>query len=637
MSIDRDSARYKELFEYYHRYYAEAMTAQGAAVDPEAQNAYAAQYADEALTAETAAAQPAPVEAAAPSAPVQPAAPAVATAPAPKKPLGKGVKYGIIGGAAALMIALIAVAAVFIANLVSGGSPVANARVVDMKTEPKSLWTALIGEDDEHLMTPWFQALPNGNILAIQEFSYSSWHSENVTYSAIDWYEGIEADYQAGFDAGLLYDEAMDAYWDDFSGTVRYPEWEDYAPSQLRGVDRWAMAHELSPPASGAMLGFDDAYFNDGFGYSLPARPVRLTTDPASISVWNAETGKEEWSTAVSDVLESHEPWNYVDAFGLGRYVIVSSTGAYDYYSGDGDKLSPSSIAVLQASDGSVVGTLELDENLLDMGAAGDKIAVLIGDPQDDSRGSIQLLDPAQLDSNAGPTIRARGAAWLTGVVDGAIGFASYADSGIRYRYYSTSSGDEVAWGDGGRAEFIDGTVVTFFDGRLSGWNRAGERQWRVSVDQWNIVDGRLFAFARCDSEGCGRVDLLDARTGESKWDSSAARIWPMAIVSNRVLVAEIDRNGDFDDLAWYSLSSGEELSDPAPGLRDFGGGGYHLGESMLYISEEPGELTGYNLNERRSVWTFDYDEAYDRITRIGNRLFLWSESDSELSLLGVR
>lgn len=559
MTIDRNSARYQQLVDYYSQYYADAMAAQGAVVDPVAQGEYARTYADQAMLAEMQAAAnlnaPAAPPAAADSllpdatvarataasaaaqgtAPTASATPAstVATSTATKGPTKRLLTIGI---AAVAAVAVIIGAIVFVPKLFAGGgSTVAVSRVADITSSPTRVWTAIVGEDEKFLGTPWPQALPGGDILISQTF------------------------------------------------------------------DTWAWQDAGEP----------------------------TTADHTNVAVWDPKNGTQKWSARPSEVFEQYERGS-ISVRGGKDFVLLINYG-YD----DGIRSEPSEIAVLRVADGSRVSSVVLSDTLANARVVEDNVIIEVAENGDWERRTLHVLDAATLNLDTATSIPMRNAYdWS---VNG--DFIGLGD-GEENRYYELSTGEEVPWGDGGWLLDATEAFVTASDGRLSGWAVDGERLWRTSADLWRVVDGHLFVFTRCESRSCSRIELVDSRTGESRWESPASRVYPLAVDGKRVLVEQLDRDGAFEELVWLSLATGETLEDEAPGLRHspYVGSSAYLGTSLLYIDDwEDATLEAYKLNERRRTWSFTYDNDFESVMRLGDKLYLWSGEDRELSLLGAK
>ena len=703
------SPRYVELYEYYHGYFVDYQATQGQPAEADAAHAYAAEHAAAAFTAEggtppaadvrpheaaaaaetpvatevpaaveTAAAvgapaaveTPAPVEA--PVAAEQPAAeqpafvppvesgpyaaapvagapgapgvvtpgtagPAFAAAPAAPKKRGKGLLIGIIAGVAA--IALI-VAGIFIVPGLLGGGTKADARLDDIRTEPSDVWSyEAAGNEKDYNNDVSFSALGSDRILAVSAFDYFAWWEDNQSdvYSEVDWYEGIEDDYQAGWDAGVAYNAAVDAAWEDFS--LPYPDREDFYPAEFEGKSPYEATYDEEH--AGAFVGWYDAYFEDEFGTSLPTKPV-TPDDTSTIAVVSAADGKELWSVALTDVLTDHSPEATFEAIPTadGSKIVVFNAD-YDNI----EDFTASTIAVLDAKNGKVLSSVEVEGVIFTADLVGDSLVAVVVEEKGGDKFeanampfSLAKLDaePAwsfEVDSEDAPYVAADGTTQFSLTT-----FDS--DMNSEVEYYSLANGKESALSDGRYLRTVQGTTIAIDESddetvELSALSADGKEKWSIEVADFRVIDNTLFIWEDCNDSGCEDMSTVDMGNGELKWKKGYDNALPLAIVGDRIL-SRVAEDGEAErQLIWLSLGSGEEIDADAPKLpADIRRIDIRVAQSMLYVEDED-EIVAFSFTERKSVWSYDLDSD-EQLWTIGTKLYIWNSDSNELSLLAA-
>src|SRR5690606_22725290 len=204
-----------------------------------------------------------------------------------------------------------------------GGSA---ARLDDVSAEPSVGWTYATGASpDDYNADAIFTQLAGGRVLVVSPFDHYAWSQDNDTGKVrlVDWYDGVDADYQAGWDASTAYQAAVDAVWEDFSRP--FPEREDFFPAEFEGID--PSDATFDEPNAGAFAGWYDGYLGDEFGESLPTKPV-IPDDTSMIAVIDGGSGEEIWSVGIGDVLPDHVP---SDAFSVVPVGDGAQLAVYSY------------------------------------------------------------------------------------------------------------------------------------------------------------------------------------------------------------------------------------------------------------------------------------------------------------------
>jgi hypothetical protein len=664
---DSTSPRFAELYWHYHAYYLDYLTSQGLAPDEAAADAYAREHAASTLATEAAAgesaatasdatvsqgeaselaAEPtsaigagatqasAPVAAPAGPTPVAaafvPLPPNAAQQPsAPRRKLP--AKALIIAGAAAALVVVLGMTAAFVVPALLGGSS-APTRLQDLREEPEAVWS-YSAADDDYLGSPTFAALSGSRTLVVSAFDYDSWSSDQDSggYYYLSWYAGIEDDYEAGFAAGQSYGAAYDAWWDAFDGAM--PERSDYYPTEFGGVDPydvdWGALDSIAH--GGAFVGWDDARYGE-HGDSLPPEPV-TPEDTSSIAVVDGD-GEQLWSVQLDDIMPEHDPASDFLVLPIeqgARHLVV-----YDVPAPGADEDAASRLAVLDASSGEVVDSLELDGSIVTALAMGTTLVVGVQEGDGD-RVELRPIRVTDLDADAAWTQEVRDAGVYLYAFDASV-FA-VVDSSSETEYRKVSDGEETSWsGSADVIQQIGGRLIGFDtnsdDTRdVTAFSSDGKKQWSIDdVEQLLVVDDVLFV---ADDSGSD-VTPLDLGNGQERWKKPIDDVIPVAVRGDRVLMQAYE-DGEFErQLFWVSLSSGEKQDADAPKVPDVSIRLWGMqAQSMLYVTDdEENELLGFALDQRKSLWSFDLDDD-ESIRRIGDRLFVWDSDKRRLSLLG--
>lgn len=650
------SPRYAELYWYYRSYFADYQSSQNQQVDDEAAHAYGVEHATAVFVAEGGA-PPAPaVIPAAPGAPAsvapgevadaQPLEPAPiivpeadptqppASVPATPPRARTGLLIGVIAGVAAL--ALIVAGVVFVPRLLGGSA--STSRLDDIRSEPSTSWSyETAGRSADFTDSMTFAELSGGRILAVSSFDYFAWSDENGTdgYSLVEWYDGVDADYQVGWDAGAAYEAAVDAAFDDFS--LPFPNREDFYPAEFGGVA--PVEATFTEEHAGAFAGWYDAFLGDEFGTSLPAEPV-VPDDHSTIAVLGASDGEELWSAEVVDVLNDHDPSAGFSVLAAGsddQHIVV-----YNYSFSTRGSLETSTIAVLDARTGEVSSSVELDGVIRSAVVVGDALIATVVEASGDESfdGTVVAIPLAEIDADPvwSFDFDVEDAPFLAGFGSEAFSLTVYGeDDATEVEYYSAATGKETAWSDGRRVISVGDSRIAIEEVdddmlELSALNAEGKDLWTVEAALYRVVDGTLFVWEEC-GDACEDMSPIDLGSGDARWKKGVDDVYPLVIEGDRVLVQVIDDGSAERQLEWLALGSGEEVDADAPKLPSgVDSSDIRVAKSMLLVSSDD-ELSAFSFTDRKALWSFDLDDD-ERIRSIGKRLYLWNDDKAELSQL---
>jgi len=514
-------------------------------------------------------------------------------------------------------------------GLTSGGGAHVS-RVVDLQDEPDTVWSFDAPDDDYLDASVDLIGIDGQRIVVVSRFDYYEWQSDNAdtNYYPLDWYAGVDEDYEIGWEAAEEYNAAYDIWLSDFDAD--YPDDEDYWPAEFQGVDPWyADLRDLTAtPHAGAFAGWSDARYGDSHGASLPPKP-KTAEDNSSLALVN-DKGDELWSVELSEILPDHDPERYFSVVPVGdggsQLVVFDLGGAY------GDDVPDSVVALVNVSDGSVAETTEWDGAISSATTVGSTFVAVTID--EDGDGEVSAFDVSSLDSDPKWTSSVQGDYPSVSRFDDQtvkVSAGPYDDRDISY--LSAADGEETEWSDDLDFFTIDDTLVSVErdddEYELTAYGRDGKSKWDLTTDYYFIVDGALFIADRDE------VSPVDLGNGELRWDSGVDEGYPVGIFGNKVLFQLTD-DGDLErQLIWVSLSSGEELDDDAPKLpKDVSASSTWLGERTVYVLDSrEGELLAYSLDKSKERWSYSLDDASLRV--IHDQFYLWDSGKRRLSLLG--
>jgi len=622
-----------------------------------------------AVPAPAAPAHVAPAPAAAAPAPAAPGTP-----PPPPAPPTTGSRRGRLG----LALGLGAGGVVVVGGLITAGvllipallNPAAasTSRVSDITSEPDRSWKVGVGASGDYYDSPSLSAVGDSKVLALTTFDYADWEdAQDTGDSPIAWYDGVEADYAAGYEQGAAYGAAYDAYWDcDYwsdSSCPDYPDVDGYLTEHMTEDPRYYYGYYDDDAASGHLgeyVGWEDGYDGAEQGASLPTKP-ETPVDGSLLQMIDTNGGKELWNREITDVFPEHTAganiWSYV----VGDRLVVVDTGEVWSYSSSSDDAADTTavVATLSTSDGSTVSSVEVDGGLASATVVGDRlVAVLTGDE------AVREFDPAHLDGSsawASPIdLREADSAWVSRVDDKSFAVTD----GDETSYYALADGKETSWSDdvawGGTltsgslgSKASDDETYVMIDGRLYDLESSddddaysftridtstGKPAWEDPIEGGQVlyVDGQFYVYSSCRDDVCDDLQSYDPSSGKAKWSDPIDADWyPIAKYGDRMLAWSIDwGNLELDQLTLVNLGDGSVVKDADPPhiTQDDMDTGVYAGEQLFYTVVK-GKLQAYRPTDRQPVWKLSLDDS-ESIRVLGSKLFLY-DSDSQ-QLIGL-
>ncbi len=595
------------------------------------------------------------------SPPVPPTPPSGAPQPPappqpPKPPPGAGRKPprstpGIFGRLNALTLAVIGVAAVLVITLVvtgallvprliggGGGGGESPFRIADIDERPGTAWRAPYDLGDSRLdwSSPQVSALDDSTVLVHQ--IPSSWGELSEELESGDWYEGVEGDYEAGWET-----------WEEWDDDGRPSTWGTI-PSEYQWYSQDAVSSD-----QGFELGWDDHHNGAGFGSSLPSEPSAPDAG-FPVMALDIDSGEPKWEIDLTEVLadfevsadpHSYYPFPFLHVRTVGGSAVLSwqEEGA-----DEDDAGLVTHLAVVDGSDGALQEQTSLDGH---RSVHAFEDGILLAQAADGTESlsamehrSLGSIDEVQWESDLRLSRTSPNAAALTIEPDGG-----------RLGPYAVVNGTERE-GDGAEGHFIslrDGSGIeglanrgdreryVVADGELleirargDGYEIQGlDEDLRPAWDRPVEVAAVLQASDRLLVAGGSRSDdqhtdvmLLDASTGEEQWDQPAR-----AEVTHIHAASEDDRiiglNSSTDEVTLLDSDGEVIFSERLEGSPH----GVWVGEEFLYV-DVYGELAAYGWEDGRSEWWYDYRTDSESIHQVGDRLLLVDDEAGDISLL---
>ena len=534
----------------------------------------------------------------------------------PKKPLSKGLLIGLIAGGAALLIVAIIAVVVLVLPSIFGGGATDTADVVDITDEPDTTWKYdWVGDNDEDFLdsSPQVVSVGDDEALVWAVFDYSSYSDSQGNSEG--WYEGYDEQYSDGYSAGLEYLDAYNAYWDDYTGDVAYPEQEDYFPDgAYDDYDEWL----------GFQDGFYDGAYEQGEGYSQREKPIDPDYTP-TMSLINAVNGDEEWTLDLTDAIDGADFQSDFQAYDIegSNAVLIVATVI------DDDSYTYTAITV-DKGNGDVLSTLESDGPISARGFGGD-VVMAVSD-EDGEESTVGRYSVNAIDDDPKWDASVDGSASI--YVDG--GYISvYGDDD--YLVLDANSGEEAEWGDD-----IDTDVYYSFLGaqllrfetddkgyEIEGYNTNGDSVWEDSIDSEMspfVADGVLLV-AEADGDAYSELVRINPSNGTEMWSEAYGDEFDyvLGVQGNSLLLASGSK------ILVLDLGSGEERFSQKAG--DFYGVWEGANQYYAYSGDE---LAAYGYGDKGDVWTLDVDDN-EGITLVGKHLVLIDYDKGTLHGLGAK
>ncbi len=520
------------------------------------------------------------------------------------------------------------------------GSDLAYSRpIADIAIAPKKTWTwtprAASSERSYVAVSAGVEAQSGKALVVGTSFDYATWLSDGGYDAA--WYQGYDQQYEAGFTAGVRFQQAVDAYYND-SWNTSWPDESTYLPSGVTTDDLNLDTYR----------GYRDG-FNDGVsgsqGASQLKQPPAVQFAPEVVGLSTTD-GSQLWSHPLAkDVtvdLPSAIPATVFPVPGgdqVGFYVNVHSRDA---------GTTKGTVVLLSATDGSEVGSVALDDQVDDVAVFDGTLFVSHGTGSDTvvtalsttnlkgsrlwqqtvtmsrlcefAPGVLAVSGYGQQMTNAKgqPTCAVTGADHFLSATDGST--LTTFDTGTDVGYEPVGSSflrltGQVA-GDNGWV--INGSAMLV--------DAAGKNVWNQSVrfdDKGTVLvlDGVILSGTFASTNTWVR---LDPKTGKDTWNGRSAVGMPIAAQGGLVVAQDGAR------LVWYDAANGDErFDDRVPSADQW----WYLagqGDKDLYLASA-GQLRAYSAKDRDRVWSYSLPTASDVIQRYGAHLYLGDHSLSQL------
>lgn len=531
-----------------------------------------------------------------------------------------GLLLGLIaGGAALVLVAVVAVIALLLPGILRGGSGDNPPDVADIAAEPEATWTFdWVGDADEQFLDDDPEIAAVGDKQALVWASFDSYAYSDSQGNVAGWYEGYDEQYDDGYAAGLEYEKAYSAWLDDTTFSTAFPVDEDFYPEGAYGnFEEW--------------LGFDDGFWDarlgEDDGYSKKEKPVAPDYTP-TITLLDTATGDAVWTVDLADAIDGVDYTSTFYAFDVegSDAVAVSTTTTV------GDTTAYSVVA-LAKSNGQVISKLESDGPTGVEAFGGDIIVTSSdkgGEDTSVARFAVDGLDGDPKwqadgpDSSYGASVFALGSEFLEVIGDdeGVILFGSTGRNAEFGSDVDFSTTYEYAGGQLVRSERSDDST------KVEGWSSDDDSTWTGSVtaDYAQIVDGTIFT---ADAEGDGYSGLvaINPSDGEPLWSEAwdgefdgvyGVRDGKVLVVSRTKLIILDAGNG----VALFS----QKLGDVS---------GFYEGVDGYYVASDE-TLVAYGYGAKGSVWSFDVDDDQD-IIAIGRSLGLVDHDKGTLRGLAAK
>jgi hypothetical protein len=540
-------------------------------------------------------------------------APVAAAPGGPKKPISKGLLIGLIaGGAALVVVAIIAVIALVLPGIL-GGSSTDSTDVADIGEEPDTTWKYdWVGDNDQEFLdaSPSVVSVGDDSALVWADFDYDSYVSSQGNSDG--WYEGYDEQYTDGYEAGLEYAAAADAYFEDtYPYTVEYPDQEDYFPEgAYDDYDEWL----------GFQDGFYDGAYDQGEGYSQKEEPIDPDYSP-SIALINAASGDEVWTVDLTEAIDGADFQSAISAFDVedsNAVLVVASV--------IDDETYKYTAVTLDKGNGDVISTLEADGPISAFGFGGD---VIIGATDEDGeettfgRYSVGDLDG---DPKWDATIDGYAGVYLYG--DFVLAYSSEEEEAV---VVNANSGEDAEWGDDIDSEvgyeFLGSQLLRFEDNEIEGYGTNGESTWESAVDaEYYFAHDGVLLVAEEDGDAYSGLQRINASNGSEQWGDTYDDEFDyvIGVQGSSILLASGTK------IIVLDAGSGEEKFSQKAG--DFYGAYEGANQFYVYTGEE---LAAYSYGEKGDIWTLDLDES-EGITVVGKHLVLLDYDKGTLNGLGA-
>jgi len=564
----------------------------------------------------------------------QPSHPVPPPAPPAARPRRSHLLAWVTGGVvAALVLAGGGVAAYRLVLGAEGATAGDFAPIADIAQEPDTLWewTPDASSEIADYVSPagGVGALDGTVVVVSTYFDQPTWFSDRG-YSP-DWYPAYDEQYDSAHSAGVLYSEAMSAYYEDL--WAPWPDPSEYLPNGMTEEDLYLSENR----------GYSDGFYDGQYGSeSRLVGPPAVDFSPEVVGL-RATDGSALWTHRSSDEVELDPAidgyLSLLEVPGGDRVAYWANT--YDTEAGT----STGVVTILDATTGDPVDSVTFDDAVSSVVATADTLVValwaedgavvtalaaddLSGEPlwEEDSDGSELCLFAADVVA-AGSSSFALGG-WsgapscaITGVQD----FFAVAD-GSRGLHLRT--GDEISYTPVGAGYLQEDVGYDDETGSADGEAMLVDREGTDLWDEPLPIDDRSFvqvvggqAFYGDFSDDADWV-FIDPKNGEAAWDDEVTEGRPIAVHGGAVVV-QGERS-----LTWFDLKTGEETFHVRSGSGQYWG---QVAESAhyLYLSADD-ELRAFSPADEDDVWSYDLDPD-TWLHQVGDRLYAFTDSVAPL------
>jgi hypothetical protein len=575
--------------------------------------------------------------------PAQPGGPGGTQPPAGEQPRKRkpAVVAAVVAGSL-VAVAALGAGGVWAYGKFFGGSGAAayDNPVTDIAEKPDTAWSWKLDADDDiadYVSLTSTRGAGDSGVVVATSFDYYSWFSDGDYDTG--WYEGYDEQYAEGYAGGTsyadaydAYDDAVDAWYADTTGTVDYPDYPDYNDYLPNGLSEDELYESSN---AGYYDGFMDGMDREQEGASKLQAPPTVDF-AAQVVMLDAADGSVRWTHDVTEDIDTDDPADllpYVHAADDATVVFEVSTM-------DDEGTTTTELVTLDAGDGSVLGSVEVDGSVVDAVVVDGTTVVTTVGVDDYSVAAYKDGDEVWSES-------ADGYSMLCEFSEGVVAVASYASAGAAgcsvdgvtdfYTVADGSSALDLDTGDGiGYSPYgdgylkADGTISDetgeIEDGSVMLVDAQGNDLWDDALDIDDesyafVKDGLLFRVFDYDG-GEGELQRLNAGDGSDLWDDSVTVSDFLGVQGGYVLVVS---DGD---LRWLELGSGEEAA--KDGVDDDGYYGL-VGQGDNAYVFGGGDLVAYAPADAKPLWTYGIDDDAV-VTRVGSSFYV--VSDAEVALL---
>ncbi len=491
--------------------------------------------------------------------------------------------------------------------------------VTDMRTTPEKAWSYRFApQGDEEWIEKWPTILDLGDdrvavLAALDWYNYS----EQVDSA---WYEGYDEHYDTGYADGVRYGEAYQAYYDDDTYLIEYPDREDFFSLEDLTYDSMVLSDEYEA-YRGWVDGFSDGEDGLAEGVNRAEQPAPPPTF-GHVSVIDLQTGEEVWNIGLEKFGVVSPEWeaSLVGPSPEGHLTLAVA-------SPHGEALTV--LHALSPADGSVVSTVELTEVATAAVNHGETTSplVIVSD------GSVRRLDTANLGGDP---------VWSAVVDPSEVGTSSWMESG----YVVVYSQETTLWFDAetglippwfaGADVFLEYKVLDDVVLRLDesgggyfvdGLGLDGETLWSGDAEVFlsRSGSGGEVLLRGEENQKFGFVNLmrLDPLTGEPMWDGEYRG--DAGYVSGTVPGSILLETGESTEI--IDIRTGERRY-RLRGIAEL------LGTTVVYGNDEDeSRLRAWDVDEGTELWSMRLSGS-EALSSVGDLLVIRDYERRTISLL---